>query len=81
MRGTSQEADPSSTEAPELESPVEARVPMAEDDVERYRMQAEQCREQAARAVSPLDRDAWLRAAEDWLCLAHAIEEQGAKRP
>jgi hypothetical protein len=35
------------------------------DDAVRFRKQAEQCREQAAKALSPLDKEAWLRVAED----------------
>jgi len=39
---------------------------MAHDDAERFRKQAEQAREHAARAYSPLDKEAWLRVAEEW---------------
>jgi hypothetical protein len=35
------------------------------DDAARFRKQAEQCLEQAAKALSPLDKEAWLRVAED----------------
>jgi hypothetical protein len=34
------------------------------DDAARFRKQAEECREQAAKAVSSLDKEAWLRVAE-----------------
>ena len=43
---------------------------MAEDDAARFRKQAEECRELAAKALSSLDKEAWLRLAEDWLKLA-----------
>jgi hypothetical protein len=39
-------------------------------DSDRFRRQAAECREQAAKAVSPLDKEAWLRVAEEWLKLA-----------
>jgi len=35
------------------------------DDAARFRKQAEQCREQAAKALGPLDKEAWLRTAEN----------------
>jgi hypothetical protein len=37
---------------------------MSEADAAKFRKQAEECREQAAKAVSPLDKEAWLRVAE-----------------
>src|SRR5450755_2553212 len=43
---------------------------MSSDDADRYRKQAEECRQQAQKAVSPLDKEAWLRVAEEWLMLA-----------
>ncbi|MDB5514372.1 MAG: hypothetical protein JWQ17_1130, partial [Tardiphaga sp.] len=36
----------------------------------RLRKQAEECRLQAEKAVSPLDKEAWVRVAEEWLKLA-----------
>jgi hypothetical protein len=39
-------------------------------DEERYRKQAEDCRQMAAKVVSPLDKEAWLKSAVDWLRLA-----------
>jgi hypothetical protein len=44
------------------------------DDSVRFRKQAEQCQEQAAKVVSPLDKEAWLRTAEEWLKLAVSTE-------
>jgi hypothetical protein len=49
------------------------------NDEERYRKEAEDCRQMAARAISPLHREAWLKLAGDWLRLAdHRI---GQKNP
>ena len=44
-------------------------VPSLSDE-ERYRKQAEDCRQMAAKAVRPLDKEAWLKLAGDWLRLA-----------
>jgi hypothetical protein len=49
---------------------------MSEQDVTRFRKQAEECRKQAERSVNVLDKDAWLRLAADWIRLA----ENGEKR-
>jgi len=38
---------------------------MSDDDAARFRKQAEECREQAAKAFSPLDKESWLRVAMD----------------
>jgi hypothetical protein len=43
---------------------------MAHDDAARYRKQAEECRQQAEQAKSPLDKEAWLRVAGEWIKLA-----------
>ena len=50
--------------------------PMTEDDIERFRQQAEECRREAEKAVSPLDKEAWLKLAADWLRLAQDVEER-----
>jgi hypothetical protein len=47
---------------------------MPQDEADRFRKQDEECREQVAKAISPLDKDAWLRAAEEWLKLALSVE-------
>jgi hypothetical protein len=49
---------------------------MSADDPAKFRKQAEECREQAAKALSPLDKDAWLRVANDWLKLALSAESR-----
>jgi hypothetical protein len=43
---------------------------MSDDESARFRKQADEAREQAAKSVSPLDKEAWLRVAEEWLKLA-----------
>ena len=48
---------------------------MSDDDAARFRKQAEDCRAQAAKAVSPLDEESWLRVAEEWLKLALSVEQ------
>jgi hypothetical protein len=41
--------------------------------------QAEECRQQAERAVSPLDKEAWLKVAAEWIKLAQLVDERGGK--
>jgi hypothetical protein len=52
---------------------------MPNDDAARFRQQAEEARDYAGRAFSPLDKEAWLRVAEDWLKLALSAEERDRK--
>jgi hypothetical protein len=42
-----------------------------------YRAKAEECRLQADRAFSPLDKEAWLQLAADWLAMA-SLRERSA---
>ena len=49
------------------------------DDSERYRVKAEECRKWSAKAVSQLDKEAWLKLAADWLSLA-AQRDAGGRR-
>ena len=49
---------------------------MSETDAAKYRKQAEECRQQAAKAVSPVDKEAWLRVAEEWLKLTSSAERR-----
>jgi hypothetical protein len=37
---------------------------------------AEECREEAARALTADEKAAWLRMAEDWLLLSRAVAQQ-----
>jgi hypothetical protein len=52
------------------------------EDAARFRKQAEEAGEHAARAHSPLDKEAWLRVVEEWLKLAESAEgrRRGAGR-
>jgi hypothetical protein len=43
------------------------------------RTNADECREQAARAINPLDRERWLKIAQDWLQMAQ--EEEAGPKP
>ena len=47
---------------------------MSDADAIRFRKQAEECREPAAKAISPLDKEARLRVAEEWRKLALSAE-------
>jgi hypothetical protein len=49
------------------------------DEAARFRKQAEEAREHAARVISPLDKEAWLRVAEEWLKLAESAESRRQK--
>jgi erythromycin esterase-like protein len=51
------------------------------DDAARFRQQANECREQASKAVNPLDKEAWLRVAEEWLKLASTVDERRREGP
>jgi hypothetical protein len=37
------------------------------DEAAKFRRQADESREQTAKAVNPFDKEAWLRIAEEWL--------------
>jgi hypothetical protein len=53
---------------------------MAEtDNAERFRDEAEECRRQAERTISPLDKETWLRLAGEWLKLAHDADARRRK--
>ena len=49
---------------------------MSEDDAAKFRKQADECGVQAAKAFSPLDKEAWLRVAEEWIKLAMSAEQR-----
>ena len=46
------------------------------NDSDGFRRQADESRQQAEKAISPLDKEAWLRVAEEWLKLAQATERR-----
>jgi hypothetical protein len=45
-------------------------------DVQKYRQQAEECRKMADKAFSPLDKEAWLQLAADWLRLVEMAQQR-----
>jgi hypothetical protein len=47
---------------------------MTESDSERFRREASECRQMAARATNPQDKAAWLKLAGDWLSLAEKAQ-------
>ena len=49
---------------------------MSQDEADKFRQQAEHCHQQAEKANSPLDREAWLRTAGECTKLAVTIEER-----
>jgi hypothetical protein len=50
---------------------------MSEDEAARYREQAEECLQQAEKAISPLDKETWLRMAGERIKLAQSAEQRG----
>ena len=42
--------------------------------LEKYRGEAQRCRQMADQAISPLDKEAWLQLAADWLAMASLRE-------
>ncbi|MET4520161.1 hypothetical protein [Bradyrhizobium sp. I1.7.5] len=49
---------------------------MNEEEADRYRTEAEECRRLAERAIKQSDKEAWLRLAADWLKLAEGAAPQ-----
>jgi hypothetical protein len=49
---------------------------MVKVDITKYRMHAEDCLEHAAKAVKPVDKEAWLALADCWIKLAQAAEQR-----
>jgi hypothetical protein len=49
---------------------------MSDQDIARFRAQAEECRQQAERAISLLDKESWLRVAGEWIKLAQDAEQR-----
>jgi outer membrane murein-binding lipoprotein Lpp len=54
-------------------------VAMTENDPDRFRKEAKACREHAAEARNPADKEAWQRLASDWIKLADGLER--VRRP
>ena len=53
---------------------------MTEIDVDGFRKEAEECRQQAKKTVDPIDREAWLKLAADWMRLARDAGHRGGSR-
>ena len=53
---------------------------MSDADMARFRKQAEESRQMAEWAINPLDKEAWLRVAGEWIKLAQAAEERLGRR-
>jgi hypothetical protein len=51
---------------------------MPEHRAARYRQKADECREEAARSLSQVERKTWLTMADEWLALARSVEETAA---
>jgi hypothetical protein len=51
-------------------------VAMSDADAQRFRQEAEECRQLAEKAISPRDREEWLRLAAEWDTLAQAAEQE-----
>jgi hypothetical protein len=49
---------------------------MSETDAELFRQEAEQCRQFAEKTLKPLDKEALLRLAGEWLQLAQNAEQR-----
>jgi hypothetical protein len=45
-------------------------------DLQKYRQQAEECRKMAEKVFSPLNKEAWLELAADWLRLVQIVERR-----
>jgi hypothetical protein len=54
----------------------ESYAAMPQDEAGRFREKADECREQAAKAIGAPDKELWLRVAEEWLKLAMSAEER-----
>jgi hypothetical protein len=48
---------------------------MTKIDPAKFRKQADECHEQANEAGNPIDQEAWLRLAEDFIKLAEELEQ------
>jgi hypothetical protein len=66
-------ADKTERRAHELDQEIIGRYRMS-NDADKFRKKAEEARRHAAKAYSAIDREAWLRVAEDWLKLASSAD-------
>jgi hypothetical protein len=49
---------------------------MSDQDVARFRAQADECRQLAEQAINALDKEAWLRLAGEWVKLAQEADKR-----
>ncbi len=47
---------------------------------DEYRAKAQQCRQMADRVIDPIDKEAWLQLAADWLSMATPHPRFGTTR-
>jgi hypothetical protein len=52
---------------------------MRESEAEQFRNLAEECRLRAEKAISPLDKQEWLRMADEWTRLAREAEARHSR--
>jgi hypothetical protein len=52
---------------------------MKETEAEEFRKQAEECRQLAEQTVSPLDKEEWLRLADERIRLAREAEARQSR--
>jgi hypothetical protein len=53
---------------------------MTGSGAERFRREADECLRQAAKALSPLDKQSWSRMAKEWTKLAKDAEQRGQSK-
>jgi hypothetical protein len=49
-------------------------------EADRFRKEAEECRQLADKAINPLDKEEWLRLASDWSKLAQEADARRSRR-
>jgi uncharacterized alpha-E superfamily protein len=54
---------------------------MPDIEPEKFRREAEECRRNAEQARNPIDREAWLRLAEDWMELVRSADLTSGSKP
>jgi hypothetical protein len=54
---------------------------MGTDEIGKFHEMAEECRRRAEQAVSPPDKETWVRAAGEWSELAQDVEKRSGKHP
>jgi len=51
------------------------------DDAARYFRQAKVCLDEAEKATSPVDKEAWLKLREEWLAMAEKAQRSQSQSP